>query len=132
MPTYEYECPKGNVAEFYNHVDERHSAAPVCNCCGSRMALQISAVRGFVRFPAAGGQEYLSPVSGKPITTHRARIEDLKRSGCRPYEGFEQESKVAASVRAHEDKKSDAKLHDNVSRAYYELAPSKRRILGAS
>lgn len=131
MPLYEYECPSGNIADFTNTVDERHIRAPTCNCCDQRMALRISAVRGFVKFPAAGGQEYISPVTGKFIGTQRARIDDLKRTGCRPYEGFDAETKQAARVRAHQEKKSDAKLHEDVSRAFYQLSPDKRRHLGA-
>lgn len=131
MPLYEYECPNGNKADFINTVEERRSGAPVCNCCDERMSLRISAVRGFVRFPAAGGQEYISPATGKVIGTQRARIDDLKRSGCRPYEGFDAETKQAARVRADHEKKSDAKLHDDVSRAFYQLSPDKRRHLGA-
>lgn len=131
-PLYEYECGKGNVAEFHNSIEDRRTKAPVCNCCDTRMDLRISPVRGFVKFPAAGGQEYISPASGKVISTERGRREDLKRTGCRPYEGFAQESKEAAKVRAAREVKSDVKLHENVSRAYYELAPDKRKVLGVA
>jgi hypothetical protein len=82
-----------------------------------------------VHFPAAGGREYVSPTTGRVIATKKARQDDLKRSGCRPYEGFEQESKHAAKVRAEEEKKNDAKLHESVARAYHQLSPEKRRVL---
>lgn len=95
------------------------------------MKLVISAVAGFVDFPAGGGREYVSAATGKYITSNKQRTEDLKRSGCRPYEGFAQEMKHAQKIRAEEDRKSDAKLHEDVSRAYYQLAPEKRRVLNA-
>lgn len=133
MPVYEYACQAcGTQVDWSNKIDERHTHAPICNGCDQQMKLQIPACMGVVRFPAAGGQEYISPVSGKAITTHRERVEDLKRSGCRPYEGFESESRQAARVRAEQEKKQDAKLHESVARAYYQLSPDKRRILNAA
>jgi hypothetical protein len=132
VPLYEYSCEKdGWTVDWHNYVDQRHTHAPVCNTCNEQMKLQISPVRGFVRFPAAGGQEYVSPVTGKAITTQRARVEDLKRTGCRPYEGFESESKEAARFRAHEEKKADVRLHDTVARAYHQLSPEKKKVLNA-
>lgn len=133
MPVYTYECPQCEQStEWRNIMDERRTHAPVCNACDQQMSIVITPVMGVVRFPAAGGHEYISPVSGKAITTQRGRIEDLKRSGCRPYEGFQSESRQAAGVRAHEEKKADAKLHDTVARAYHQLSPTKRRMLDAA
>ena len=74
---------------------------------------------------------YDSPIDGRPITSMKARRDDLARTNCRPYEGFESESKEAARKRADEEKKQDAKLHENVSKAYYQLPPSKRKVLAA-
>lgn len=134
MPIYEYECPVcGTREEALNSIAERHICAPECHACEceypSQMKLVISPVAGFVDFPAAAGREYKSPTTGKYITSKRQRTDDLKRSGCRPYEGFAEESKHAAKIRNAEEKKLDAKLHDNVSRAYHQLSPDKRRAL---
>jgi putative FmdB family regulatory protein len=130
MPIYEYECEACNLyGDASNSIGERHTHAPHCPECDNKMALVISPVRGIVKFPAAGGQEYISPTTGRAITSERARRDDLKRSGCRPYEGFEQEMKHANKIRAEEEKQSDAKLHENVSRAYYQLSPKKRAAL---
>lgn len=130
MPIYEYECETCNLyGDASNSIDERHTHAPLCPKCADKMSLVISPVRGVVKFPAAGGHEYVSPATGRVITSERARRDDLKRSGCRPYEGFEQEMKHANKIRAEEEKQSDAKLHENVSRAYYALSPEKRKVL---
>lgn len=130
MPLYESECQDcGIVWDFFAEVDQRHRS-PKCRVCSGKTKLIISACAGVVRFPAAGGHEYASPVTGKPITTERARREDLKRTGSRPYEGFEQESKEAKRIRDYAEKKSDVKLHDSVSRAYHQLSPAKRKVLG--
>lgn len=84
---------------------------------------------GIVHFPAAGGQGYVSTVSGKFIDTKRARDDDLKRHGCRPYEGFAQEQKEASRLAAYEEKKADEKLEANVRTAYHQLSPEKRQVL---
>lgn len=129
MPTYEFECPSGHLTESYRSVDERND--PVRCDCGKLAQRVLSATRGIVKFPAAGGREYVSPASGRYITTERERRDDLARTNCRPYEGFESESKEAARKRADEEKKQDAKIHENVSKAYYQLPPSKRKVLSA-
>lgn len=129
MPTYEYECRHGHVTDDVRPIDARRD--PLRCDCGELAELIISAPVGRVMFPAAGGQEYVSPASGRYISTARERRDDMARTNCRPYEGFEAESKVASAKRAADEKKSDAKLHDNVSRAFYQLSPSKRKALTA-
>lgn len=73
---------------------------------------------------------YYSVVSDKWIDGARARREDLKASGCRPYEGKEAEDKENARQRAYMEAKSDAKLDEHVERAFSDLSPEKRRHLG--
>lgn len=137
MPIYTYECQKcGDIFDYPNSIEERHSAAPYCDCSsvrrGKRAKLIISGCMAIVKFPAAGGHEYISPTSGKPITTHRARVDDLKRTHSRPYEGFEAEKKESERKVAYEEKKSDAKLEDATRRAYHSLSPKQRRALEAA
>lgn len=72
---------------------------------------------------------YVSPVTGLWIEGRKARREDLKRTNSRPYEGFSQERKEAERRVAYEEQKRDTRLHDAASRAFYQLSPSKRRIL---
>jgi putative FmdB family regulatory protein len=130
MPVYEYECAKcGTSEDAINSVDDRHSGAPSCFECERKMKLIISACMGIVDFPAAGGREYVSTTTGRAITSKRQRIDDLKRSGCRPYEGLDQEMKEAKKNQARAEKKRDAKLHDAVASAYHQLSPKKRRLL---
>lgn len=125
---YEFECKKCHaMGEFYSSIADRHKT-PKCRC-GGKTQLVISPVMGRVMFPAAGGQEYISPASGKAITSAKARRDDLARTGCRPYEGFQQESKEAARRVAADEKKSDEKLEASVRKAYHQLSPEKRRHL---
>lgn len=130
MPYYEFECAAGHTTDDYRSVDERND--PLRCDCGLIAHRVLSATQGIVKFPAAGGREYVSQASGKYITTEKERRDDLARTNCRPYEGFEAETKEAARKRAYDEKKSDEKLHENVSRAYYQLSPEKRKVLSAT
>jgi putative FmdB family regulatory protein len=129
VPTYEYECPQCQKQGEYFAPMAQSDSPPDCECGAPTKRVILSAPAGFVWFPAAGGQGYVSPTSGKFIDTKRARVEDLKRSGCRPYEGFEQETKEAKRQTAYEEKKADEKLEHAVRTAYHELPPEKRAVL---
>lgn len=72
---------------------------------------------------------YQSPVTGLWVEGRVQRREDLKRTGSRPYEGFEQESKEAARQERYQDQKLDAKIERAVSEQFYQMSPEKRRIL---
>ena len=73
--------------------------------------------------------DYQSPIDGRIVHGRRGRREDLKRSRSRPYEGRVQEEKEAARQRAYNEQRDDARLDEHARRAYYELSPTKRRIL---
>lgn len=131
MPLYESECTACGAADDYSStVAERHNT-PACAACGGKTTLVISAVRGFVSFPAAGGQGYVSPTSGRYIDTQRARKDDLARSGCRPWEGMGSEVREAKRQEAYAEEKSDAKLEESVRKAYSDLSPEKRKVLNS-
>ena len=131
MPLYDAECVACDVVVEFLASHDRCLDTPVCPKCGTTTTrVFLSAPMAIVKFPAAGGHEYVSPASGRVITTERARKEDLARTGCRPYEGFASEAAEARKRVAEDEKKNDAKLHENVSRAYHQLSPEKRRHLG--
>lgn len=67
--------------------------------------------------------------SGQYVEGARQRREDLKRMGCRPWEGMDQETKEAQRHAAYEEAKSDRRLDEHARRAYYQLSPEKRRLL---
>src|SRR4051812_41851139 len=72
---------------------------------------------------------YQSPVTGLWVEGRAARREDLKRTGCRPYEGLDQERKEAQRQASYQDQKLDSKIHEGVSRSFYQLSPEKRELL---
>ena len=72
---------------------------------------------------------YTSPIDGKPITTKQQRINDLKANNCRPWEGLDQERKVAEQYKKEEEKKQDQKIEQAAVAAWHSLKPEQRRIL---
>jgi len=72
---------------------------------------------------------YHSPVTGQLIEGRRARREDLKRHGCRPWEGREQELKQAARNRAEADRQLSRAADARVERAWAQLPPRMKRVL---
>ncbi len=71
---------------------------------------------------------YQSPVTGHWIEGRRARREDLKRHNARPWEGMEQEKKVAARVRAEQEQKLDQLAEKMAHRAWAEAPERVRRV----
>lgn len=72
---------------------------------------------------------YDSPVDGRMVEGRRARRNDLARTHSRPYEGFEQESKEAAKIRAEHELKLDRKVEESVHRTWHEMPEHVRRTL---
>lgn len=72
---------------------------------------------------------YESPIDGKPVDGRRQRRNDLARTGCRPYEGFAQESKEAAKVRAEHERKLDQRVEESVHRTWHQMPEHVRRTL---
>jgi putative FmdB family regulatory protein len=83
MPVYEYQCPEGHVTNELRTVADRERA-PECYCGHMTQKVILHAPRVFGDY-----EGYESPTSGKWIEGRRARLEDLKRTNCRPYEDGE-------------------------------------------
>lgn len=72
---------------------------------------------------------YVSPVSGKLIDGRRARREDLKRTGCRPFEGKAVEAREAAKVRNEADAKFDRTIEASIHSTLGHMPERVRRAL---
>lgn len=66
-------------------------------------------------------QEYQSPIDGRIISSKRQRVDDLKRSGCREYEGYESEKRAADTFNRDKEKKWDKRLDGLIERTAIEL-----------
>lgn len=122
MPIYEAMCECGHGEDYYATVDERHVTPWCCGKPMHKVILSASMVAGDL-------PSYTSPIDGKWVDGRRQRNEDLKRAGCRPWEGLDQEKKEAAKQEKYAEAKLDASLTKSVSETFYQLPPSKREIL---
>ena len=73
--------------------------------------------------------DYVSPVTGKLVSGRRQREEDLKRSGCRPYEGRQSELNEAAQQRAYDAARLNASIERTAAHVLSHMSSDKRRIL---
>lgn len=126
MPVYESMCREcGKVHEYIRRADN-YLDTPMC--CGYQ-------TQKVILTPPMGYCEnihYQSPITGRPITTKQARIEDLKRNNCRPWEGMEQETKVAQQRVKDEEKAFDAKIEATAAAVLNSMPAEKRQALEAA
>jgi hypothetical protein len=73
--------------------------------------------------------DYESPIDGHIVSGRVQRREDLKRNGCRPWEGREQEQKEAQRRLQYHEHAADAKLTDTVLKNLHQMRPEVRRAL---
>ena len=83
MPVYDYQCGACNKVQrnVYRSADECDTGP---ECCGASSRLVWLTTPGFMG--AGQFDAYLSPIDGRPITSERARRDDLARNNCVPYE----------------------------------------------
>ena len=72
---------------------------------------------------------YQSPIDGAWVEGRKARQADLRRSNSRPWEGMEQEQKVANQRKAESARAEEAKAFKAAERAFMSLPESTRRQL---
>lgn len=119
---YLYECAKcGRREEDFRPVEQRHDGP---RCCRRPMFIVICPAQVQVDFPA-----YVSPASGRRITTRAERRADLKATNSRPWEGLEVEKKEAARRKAEAEAKLDRKVEETARTLYHQLPPSQRKAL---
>lgn len=113
MPLYEYLCDNGHRSEGVRPMAE--SAMPqLCPSCRKTAWRILSPTRVFGDF-----EGYESPVTGKWVEGRRARLEDLKRNHCRPYEDGEREQFALRA--AAEDRELDKTIDEIVEQTAAEI-----------
>lgn len=70
---------------------------------------------------------YESPIDGRWIEGRRARLEDLKRSGCRPYEPGEKEQNERARVQ--DNAALESRIDETVEREITLMPARKKELL---
>src|SRR5258708_17940766 len=121
MPIYAYSC-LGCGQRFDRYLPMALcSSLVIHDCAGVGQKIFLPPM---VRGDLPG---YESPIDGRWIEGRRARLEDLKRSGCRPYETGEKEYHERA--RAQENARLDAAIDQSVEREFTALPTRKKELL---
>jgi putative FmdB family regulatory protein len=82
MPIYTYKCPQ--CGEFDRFLKlEKHANVIECPVC-ARLSTQVITAPLIVQ--VRPDCHYQSPIDGRPITSHRDRVEDMARNGCIEYD----------------------------------------------
>lgn len=121
MPIYTYSC-RGCGSRF-----ERYLPMALCSslvihdCAGVGQKIFLPPM---VRGDLPG---YTSPIDGRWIEGRRARLEDLRRHSCRPYEPGEKEQNERARVQANAA--LDARVDETVERAFDAMPTRKKELL---
>lgn len=94
MPVYEYRCGDGHVFERLLPLSS-YLEPQFCSCGEVGQKVILHAPRVFGDY-----EGYESPASGRWVEGRRAREEDLRSTGCRPYEAGEREDAERRRVMA--------------------------------
>lgn len=123
MPIYVFDCLGcGERVERYLPLKQYRDAQFHLELCAGVLEKRI--LPAMVRGDLPG---YESPITGEWIEGRRARMEDLRRHNCRPYEDGERE--YHERVRKQEEATLDAKIDDEVDRQIAQMPARKRELL---
>lgn len=123
MPLYEYSCECGTTFEKYLAVLKCSEPQPCI--CGRIAKKKISLPMVFIQADIS----YRSPIDDRPITSMKARIEDLARNGCSPYDP-EQKTDYNRRHKESEEKLEKA-VEETVERELATMPTRKREKLEA-
>jgi len=115
---YAYECANGH--QFERSLELARYAEPQTCECGAESRKVITAVRGYVR----GDVCYDSPIDGRPVTSMRARRDDLARNNCVEYDP---EMKTDVARRIEREQVELERRVESTVEATIESMPAKKR-----
>lgn len=82
MPVYQHRCKNGHVFDVFLKIKD-YNEPQTCEC-GAPSERQI--VPTMLNCDMPNWDRYISPTTGKLITSYKERREDMKASGCVDYE----------------------------------------------
>lgn len=126
MPLYTFRCGQcGSTATEFRKIAERNDG-PECRHGPGAMRMQRIIEAPAVQADLPG---YTSPIDGRWIEGRRARAEDLKRNGCRPWEGMEAEKKEAERRANEIDHAHERAVEAAVADVYNGMSAESQRAL---
>lgn len=126
MPMYTFQCPQCKRSETaFRKIAERNEA-PECRHGAGALRMQRIVEAPAVHADLPG---YQSPIDGRWIEGRSARTEDLKRNGCRPWEGMETERKEAIKRADAADAEFSKKIESGIAEVYNGMSAESQRAL---
>ena len=123
MPVYTYECPNGH--QFDRILSLKDYKKPQTCDCGLEAKRKIMPT--MVNCDMQPWDRYISPVSGKPITSYKERKRDMAAHDCVDYDpGMK---KDANQRLIDEDRKLEKRMDDTVEQLVHEMPARKREKL---
>lgn len=110
MPLYEFKCEDGHVFDEFLKLDDYDK--PMTCECGKPAKRQITAT--MINCDIPNWDRYISPSTGKLITSYKDRKRDMQESGCVDYDpGMKAH---AERIRKDKEKELDRKIDETVEK----------------
>jgi len=82
MPLYSYTCPKGHDFDRFLKLED-YAQEQTCDCgLFAKKVIKPTMVNCDIQ----PWDHYISPATGKPITSYKQRKDDMERAGCVDYD----------------------------------------------
>lgn len=123
MPLYTYRCENGHQFDRILRLKD-YLSKQICDCGAETKKLILPTM---INCDIAPWDRYISPVSGKPITSYRERREDMKKHDCVDYE-----PSLKGHITKHmhdEDAKLERAMDETVEREVESMPVRKREKL---
>lgn len=122
MPTYEYLCEEGHRFERFLKLRD-YKTPQVCDCGrDSRKIISIPMLNCDIK----PWESYISPSTGRNITSYKERRQDMADSGCIDYEPL---SSHTTKHMETEDRKLEKAMDETVEKTISEMPVRKREKL---
>ena len=125
MPIYVQKCKNGHEFDVFLSL-ANYNDPQTCKC-GAKAKRKI--VPTMINCDMQSWESYESPVSGKPITSYKARREDMARHDCVDYEPSMKQVQ-RDNIKAMDDA-LDKKIDDTVDREWHKMPTDKKERLAS-
>ena len=124
MPLYEFKCEDGHIFDEFLKMDDYDN--PMTCQCGKPAKRQITAT--MINCDIPNWDRYISPTTGRLITSYKERKRDMQESNCVDYDpGMKA---AAARKRQDADKAIDKSIDETVDKAIDSMSGDQREKLG--
>lgn len=120
MPLYDFKCEDGHLFDEFLKLDEYDN--PMTCQCGKSAKRQITAT--MINFDIPNWDRYISPSTGKLITSYKERRQDMKESDCIDYDPGMKAN--AERIRKQKEKEFDAKVDETVEKQISAMSSDQR------